>query len=753
MVGTELDIPLSWSGDSVTVTFEGVAHQATVFLNGKKLYSHHCGYTAFTVDLSNSIRWGQKNILVVQVDSHEDLNQPPFGYVIDYMTYGGIYREAFLSHRPSLHITDVFIQPQIEESSIVVENGCYLAPSSIKTDLTLSFPTNQFQIEQVLTRKDTPHTIVASHTANTLTFEFPVASVSLWDVDNPVLYQMVTNLYDISHGEKVLLDSITTTIGFRHSEFRTDGYYLNGRKLKIRGLNRHQSYAYVGYAMPESMQKFDADILKKELGVNAVRTSHYPQSHHFINRCDELGLLVFTEIPGWQHIGNEAWKKQAIANVHDMVVQYRNHPSIILWGVRINESVDDDEFYRSTNEVAHKADPTRPTGGVRASKHSHLFEDVYTYNDFVHEGKKKGCEPKKNVTSDRSKPYLISEYCGHMYPTKTYDDEVHRRELARRHANILDAVAKETDIAGSFGWCMFDYNTHRDFGSGDRICYHGVLDMFRNPKSVAAVYGALGLETPVLEVSSSMDIGEHPGSLRGDTYIYTNADSVRFYKNDQLIKEFASSDSPYKHLSHGPILIDDFVGPKMGQEEHFSPTKERLLKNALNAYALKGADCISPKLILTVLRLVLFHHVTPAKALALYSKYVGDWGGSATTYRFDAIKDGKVVRSVCKSPMTKLQLNGTISSDTLIEGNTYDVAAIRFHICDENGNVLPYYQESAKITCTGDIQLIGPESVPFRGGWNGCYIKSIGKGETGQVVIEAPGASKLEFHVDVSCSK
>lgn len=191
-------------------------------------------------------------------------------------------------------------------------------------------------------------------------------------------------------------------------------------------MNRHQSYPYVGYAMPESMQKRDADILKNELGVNAVRTSHYPQSRHFVERCDELGLLVFTEIPGWQHIGDEIWKKQAVENVKDMVEQYRNHPSVILWGVRINESGDDDAFYRETNRVAHELDPTRQTGGVRAHKKSSLLEDVYTYNDFCHNGTNHGCEKKSAVTSDNSKPYLISECNGHMYPTKSYDWEEHR---------------------------------------------------------------------------------------------------------------------------------------------------------------------------------------------------------------------------------------------------------------------------------------------------------------------------------------
>lgn len=104
-----------------------------------------------------------------------------------------------------------------------------------------------------------------------------------------------------------------------------------------------------------------------------------------------------------------------------------------------------------------------------------------------------------------------------MFPTKPFDDEEHRTEHAIRHANVLNAVAQEPDIAGSFGWCMFDYNTHKDFGSGDRICYHGVMDMFRNPKLAAAVYSSQQEDTPVLELSSSMDIGEHPGETAAET--------------------------------------------------------------------------------------------------------------------------------------------------------------------------------------------------------------------------------------------
>lgn len=463
------------------------------------------------------------------------------------------------------------------------------------------------------------------------------------------------------------------TTGFRKAEFRSDGFYLNGRKFKIRGLNRHQSYPYVGYAMPASMQRLDADILKNELGLNGVRTSHYPQSHDFLNRCDELGLLVFTEIPGWQHIGDEEWKAQAVENVRDMVLQYRNHTSIILWGVRINESKDDDLFYEQTNRVAHELDDTRLTGGVRAIRKSSLLEDVYTYNDFIHDGKTQGCETKAEITSDMSKPYLISEYNGHMYPAKAYDCENKRAEHAIRHANVLDAVAEQADIAGSFGWCMADYNTHKDFGSGDRICYHGVLDMFRNPKQAAAVYASQQEKNPVLEISSSMDIGEHPASNWGNVYIFTNADSVRMYKNNRFIHEYKSSDSNWHYLAHGPILINDFIGD-------------------------------------------------------------WDWGGASTQFRFEAIKNKEIVKTVIKEPMKQVSLRIQADHYALKEERGYDVAAVRIQAVDENGNVLNFYNEPVCFEIEGEGSLIGPSVIALQGGMGGTYVKS--EGIPGKILLK-----------------
>lgn len=708
----------AWKDKSVSVTFEGAAHKAEIFLNGEKLTEHECGYTAFSIELSDKLRYGEENVLVVKLDSRETLNVPPFGYVIDYMTYGGLYRDVTLSIREKMHMKDVFVYADIQSISSNAKEG----NAKLYVEVTLSKEVKNPQLMRLMVDKKLLIQAKAESGSRYM-LEAEIDKVALWDVEHPVLSDISLELVD----EGRVIDCFELRFGFRKAEFRTDGFYLNDRKLRIRGLNRHQSYPYVGYAMPESMQKLDADILKKELGCNAVRTSHYPQSHDFINRCDEIGLLVFTEIPGWQHIGDAKWKDIAVQNVEEMVLQYRNHTSIILWGVRINESGDDEEFYRRTNEVAHQLDCSRPTGGVRAHQKSQLLEDVYTYNDFVHDGTAPGCQSKAKVTSDRNKPYLVTEYNGHMYPTKMFDWEEHRMEHTLRHIRVLDAIAGQEDIAGSFGWCMFDYNTHKDFGSGDRICYHGVMDMFRNPKMAALAYSCQQEKEPVLEITSSMDIGEHPGCNRGYTYILTNADSVRMYKNDVLIKEYKASDSEYKNLLHGPIVIDDFIGNKIHQEENFTKHQADIIKDAMNYTAMHGNGNYPLRIKLNLLWCVLHYHMKPTEAIVLYNKYVGDWGGAATTYRFEAIKDGKVVKTLIKEPVKSINLSHQVSHTVLKENGSYDVALVRIKAVDQNGNVLPFCNEPLTLETEGPIEIIGPKTISLKGGQFGLYVKTIGE--------------------------
>ncbi|MCM1048973.1 MAG: glycoside hydrolase family 2 protein [Clostridiales bacterium] len=745
--------PEEWRGKKALLTIDGAAHESEVFVNGSKVGEHHCGYTAFTMDITDKLRYGEDNILVVKVDSREDRNIPPFGFVVDYMTYGGIYREVWLDIKNPIYLQDIFVRTDISVGKTDVNSQTTISEKSeVISQITLS-EAAKGEIKGLTIRQSIKKhgdgefkRLGEQEAAKTLTLTYQVENADLWDIEHPNLYELKTEL--IKDGE--LLDEKINTFGFRKAEFRADGFYLNDKKIKIRGLNRHQSFSYVGYAMPESMQKLDADILKNELGVNAVRTSHYPQSHYFLDRCDEIGLLVFTEIPGWQHIGDDKWKAQAVENVKDMVLQYRNHTSIILWGVRINESADDDEFYLRTNAAAHELDNSRATGGVRAHKKSSLLEDVYTYNDFLHDGKAKGCERKSDVTPDMNKAYLVSEYNGHMYPTKAYDWEEHRLEHAMRHANVLDAVAEQEDIAGSFGWCMFDYNTHKDFGSGDRVCYHGVMDMFRNPKPAADIYACEQEKTPVLALSSSMDIGEHPGCNRGKTYIMTNADSVRMYKNGRFIKEYTRKNSPYTHLKHGPILIDDFIGDAIEKNENFKPAQAEAVKKILNATAMYGLSNLPKSVYLLAAKLIAVYHMKPQEAVTLYNRYIGDWGGESTSYRFEAIKDGKVIKEITKEPTVSVHIHAEADHYELAEKSTYDVAAIRIRMLDENGNQMYFYNEPILLEAQGPIEIIGPKVTSLQGGMGGTYIKTIGTAGEARITIRTTQTEEviLKFNIN-----
>ena len=720
----ELFAPAEWGGKPVLLTFEGVAHDCEVFLNGQPIGQHHSGYTAFTVKL-DGLRYGETNDIVVKVDSRESLNVPPFGHVIDYMTYGGIYRDVYLEVKSVVYLEDVFLHSDLKNLTAEValnedaqDHTCRISMAKQGSGEFVPL------IEVALTEKKT-------------IIHATLPEVDFWDIDHPNLYNIRMEL--LKNGE--VTDEKTISFGFRTVEFRKDGFYLNGKKLKIRGLNRHQSYPYVGYAMPASMQRLDAEILKYRLGLNAVRTSHYPQSQAFIDHCDRIGLLVFTEMPGWQYIGDAAWKDQACQNIREMVTQYRNHPSIMLWGVRINESPDDDEFYIRTNAIAHELDPTRPTGGVRNIRKGHFQEDVYTYNDFSHDGTAPGCEPKVKITPDTNRAYMVTEYNGHMFPTKAFDSEPHRMKHAMRHAEVLRAVESHGDIAGSFGWCMADYNTHKDFGSGDRICYHGVLDMFRNPKMAASVYASRQDTIPVLETSSSMEIGEYPASTLGLSYIFTNADSVRMYKNDRFIKE-------YRGQGREPIPVDDLVGDLLITEEGFSKEQADAVKFILNSVARYGQNHIPLGAMARIPKLMIKYKMTIGQVTDLYTRYIGNWGENAVEYRFDAVKNGEVVRSIVKAPMKQIILEAEASHTELVENHTYDVALVQIRMVSESGNVLNFANEPVVLEASGPIEIIGPKCIALQGGMFGTYVKSTGTGEAQLRITDARGNEKMiHFHV------
>ena len=721
-----LPLDASMQGKRLFLQFDGAAHIATVYINGKALKTHRTGYTAFRVEITDAVRLDGTDLVAVRLDSTENPAIPPFGYVIDYLTYAGLYRDVWLDVRNSTAAANVFVHtPDLHTA--VVQTTVSGSDAALIRHRVLN-DAGECLAQTAAVAQEVSCTQMEGLTVWTATLHAPDALP--WSDEAPNLYTLETVL---CNADMEILDTQSVRFGFRTAQFRSDGFYLNGKRTFLRGLDRHQAYPYLGYAAPKMLQREDARILKEELCCNAVRTSHYPQSRYFIDACDELGLLVFTEIPGWQHIGDEAWQKQAIDNVREMVLEYRNHPSIVLWGVRINESRDNDKLYTETNKLAHLLDPSRQTSGVRYLQQSSFLEDVYAYNDFKPFDYDAPIRRKKEVVPDENRGYLISEHSGHMFPTKPYDPWSKRQMHALRHARTLDAAMASGEHAGCFGWCMFDYATHKDFGSGDRVCYHGVMDAFRNPKLAAAAYASQGDDKPVLEVGSPMDIGDYPAGEIGKIYAFSNAEKIALYKNDKLVKIFKPMD--WKGLKHPPFYIDDLIGQLLISEEGFSGEKAQRLHDALLSAAQHGIDHMPLSDKLRMFYAMKKYHLTYADGEELYGKYVGNWGGTVSGWRFDAMNGDRVVASVLCRPSKKLHTEVRVSHTALSEGEGYDVAAVRVRILDENNNAAPYAQLPVKYAVSGDLALIGPDVSTAEGGMTGTYVRTVGHGGTGTLTV------------------
>jgi len=534
-------LPDQLKGKRIFVDFAGVMTAATVTINGQKLGEYRGGYTPFSYELTPHLRWNADNVLAVEVDSTERADIPPFGQNIDYLTFGGIYREVTLRAVGGVTIQNILAKPvDVLEDRRRVDVRCYFDAASKSLPGAMNLKVELADADKVLATAAVDMPAFEDTYLVSLT---NLGKIEYWDLDHPKLYRVTAKLYQ---GDK-LIDERSTRIGFRQARFTHDGFLLNGRRVKLRGLNRHQTYPYAGAAMPARCQLSDAVILKKQLKCNIVRTSHYPQSSHFLDACDELGLLVFEEIPGWQHIGGQAWKDLAVRNVGEMVRRDWNHPSIVLWGVRINESLDDHDFYTRTNALAHELDDSRQTGGVRYLERSELLEDVYTRNDFGFPL----IEPNYPI-------YLNTEFNGHMYPTKRYDNVDRVMEHARRHARVHNQLAGNDRYCGGIGWCAFDYNTHYNFGSGDRICYHGVSDIFRIPKPAGQFYRSQcdPTEEIVLEPTFTWSLGDQSqGPGVRDAVIVSNCDHLKIYLGGSLRAEVDPDRKTWPHLPHPPFTV------------------------------------------------------------------------------------------------------------------------------------------------------------------------------------------------------
>lgn len=345
----------------VFLQFDRIMTAATLNLNGHALEPHVGGYLPFEREITGIVQ--QNNTLAIRVDSRF-LNIPPAGNPkgptsIDYLLPGGITGSAHLRILPQVFVRDVFAKPlnvlspdRSLEITCTIDAGAHL-PGNLRLSAALCYGDAQIAMASSNMTAEQLGKTEHSLTLNRLD------KIGLWDVVAPHLYDLVVTLF---HNDQPIHD-YRTRVGFREARFDVNGFFLNGRRLQLFGLNRHELFPYVGYAMPSRVERRDAEILRHDFNCNIVRCSHYPQSPAFLDACDELGLMVWEETPGWGYIGHESWQDLVVDNVRDMVLRDRNRPSIVIWGVRINESRNDQSLYHRTTALAKSLDGTRPTSG------------------------------------------------------------------------------------------------------------------------------------------------------------------------------------------------------------------------------------------------------------------------------------------------------------------------------------------------------------------------------------------------------
>jgi beta-galactosidase len=767
----DVEIPALPDGRRAFLDFEGVMTACDVWVNGKPAGGHLGGYTPFSIEITSLAAAGT-NRIVVRVDSTERSDIPPFGHVVDYLCYGGIYRGVGLRIQEAAIIKGIFARPfdALEaRKSLDVEVAIDLgAAGTAGAARGLAVRARLMDGARIAAESVAP--IVSAGDAGSggshaATIQLRgIEGLRVWDLDDPALYSLEVELLS---GD-AMVDIERHRIGFRTAEWRPEGFFLNGRRVVIRGLNRHQSFPWQGYAMPARVQRRDAEILKRELGVNLVRTSHYPQAKAFLDACDELGLLVLEEFPGWQHIGDATWKDNACTALREMIVRDRNRPAIVLWGVRINESKDDHDFYVRTNEIAHRLDPTRARGGIRCIDKSELLEDVYTFNDFVFDGGERVLRKPRSVTGlRRDVPYLVTEYNGHMYPTKRFDNEERLAEHARRHAAAVNAAASTKGVAGAIGWCAFDYNTHKDFGSGDRICYHGVSDMFRIPKYAAALYASQRdpAEGVVLEAACIFAKGERCAATLLPIDIYTNCDEVVLWRGGKRIGTFLPERRSWPGLRHPPVVVRDLVGDQLSDSD-FSPRDRAAIRKVAGKVLTVGYQNLNLADKLAMGLLLLRNHLSLSEAEALFGKFTIGWGAKDESWELVGFVDGKEVarrRYGGDAVPSALQLRaddlhllakGAAGAAVWGDASTYlegwDATRIEVRLVDQYGNIEPFAAEAIDIEVEGPGAVAGPRRFALQGGCAAFWLRTTGEPGTIRVRVRCGrfAAGELAIEAD-----
>ncbi len=384
-------IPGDYKNKHLYFRFEGAMQTASVWVNGKFITQHQGGYLPFTVRLDN-VNYIGKNEIIVRLDNRDNINVPPGKHLakLGFLYWSGIYRSVYLIATNPVYITDPIDANTIAGGGVFVRSENISLASAevrIKTQvknssvLKRSIIVKQFLSDPENKLTDTTETEIDGDSVKNIDQQIKVLHPHLWSIDQPDLYTLNTEIW--SNGR--LIDNFSQKIWIRKLSFtRAEGFKLNDKPLKIIGTNRHQDCPGVGNALSEAAQYRDLKRIK-EAGFNFVRLSHYPQDPSVYRICDSIGLMLGDPIPGWQFFNNnELFKNRVFSDIREMIRRDRNHPSVIMWEVSLNETYPSDNFRIQSAEIAHEEYPFDnffTSGDTYAAKHTKWDVPYNSWND------------------------------------------------------------------------------------------------------------------------------------------------------------------------------------------------------------------------------------------------------------------------------------------------------------------------------------------------------------------------------------
>ncbi len=544
--------------------FEGAMNETTIWINGSQVRSTEGGYLPIVIDVTPFVT-AEENSVVVRLDNNDNaVTGPKPLKILDFNMYGGLYRNAKLTTKNKTHITDpilanraasggIFITyPEVSDSSSQVKVKTYVA-NEVNEARDLSLNYKIYDGEELIESGASDVVTVDPFASYEFVDIFTLDHAALWSPDAPNLHRLEVEL--LCDGEQI--DFETERFGIREFTMVDNQIYINGEKSYVRGVNRHQEYPYVGYALSDNAQYRDAKKIK-DAGYDYVRLSHYPHSPAFMDACDELGLVVADAILGWQYYNEcDKFKSHAYNSARNLVRRDRNHPCVMTWEVSLNETAMPVSFMQVLHNIVHEEYP-----GANVFTCGWM-SDVY---DIYFQARQHRIGHPDKMTFD--KPYMVSEYGDWEYYSTNAGLNQHnhsaekRLELSSRQFrsqgevnllqqayNVQEAHNDNMNIpaTGDSYWVMYDYNR----GYHDQIEASGIMDIFRLPKFAYYFYASQRSGDPYLQIASYWNENSPT-----DVKVFSNCDKVSLYLNGKLVATQSPDQNEIStNLNHPPFTF------------------------------------------------------------------------------------------------------------------------------------------------------------------------------------------------------